>query len=374
MSYPWWYVPVLTAPMLIAAVSVLHVLVAHYAVGGGFFLAVETRYAYRQRDEAYLDYLRGHARFFILLTVVFGAISGVGIWWTIGLASPLATEILIRTFVFGWATEWVFFLVEIVAAFLFYYVWGHLKPGLHVAIGWIYALAAWISLMLITGITAFMLHPGGWLETNDFWAGFFNPQFVPQTVARTGGALLLTSLYVYVHAALVAGDTRLRDLVASRSARPAMLGAAMITLGGIGWYLFLPPSAQAVLESAAVLNVLMVMVFALTAAVFLLLWLGPLRNPGWLATGFAVPLFLFGLAAFSTGEFIREAVRKPYVIYNVVLGNQIRPEAVPELRQTGYLDGGVWTRAYVADRYPQVISGDQIDEARLLELPREDRI
>ena len=88
MHYPWWYVPYLTAPMLIAVISVLHVLVSHYAVGGGLFLAVEVGHAYRTGDRGYLDYLHRHARFFILLTVVFGAISGVGIWWTIGLARP----------------------------------------------------------------------------------------------------------------------------------------------------------------------------------------------------------------------------------------------------------------------------------------------
>ncbi len=35
MHHPWWYVPHLTAPMLIAAISVVHVLVSHYALGGG---------------------------------------------------------------------------------------------------------------------------------------------------------------------------------------------------------------------------------------------------------------------------------------------------------------------------------------------------
>ena len=103
MHYPWWYVPVLTSPMLIAGISVLHVLVSHYAVGGGLFLAVETAHAYRTENRPYLDYLRRHAQFFVLLTVVLGAITGVGIWWTIGLASPLATAVLIKTFVFGWA-------------------------------------------------------------------------------------------------------------------------------------------------------------------------------------------------------------------------------------------------------------------------------
>ncbi len=115
MHYPWWYVPFLTSPMLIAIISVLHVLVSHYAVGGGFFLAVETGFAYRTMNADYLEYLRRHAWFFILITVVYGAITGVGIWWTIGLASPLATETLIHNFVFGWAIEYVAFIVEIAA-------------------------------------------------------------------------------------------------------------------------------------------------------------------------------------------------------------------------------------------------------------------
>ena len=92
-------------------------------------------------DRGYLDYLHRHARFFILLTVVFGAITGVGIWWTIGLASPLATEMLIRTFVFGWATEWVFFVVEIVAGLHLLLLLGPAWPnGRTSIIGWIYAV------------------------------------------------------------------------------------------------------------------------------------------------------------------------------------------------------------------------------------------
>lgn len=374
MHYPWWYVPHLTAPMLIAAVSVIHVLVSHYAVGGGLFLAVETAHAYRTKNHDYLDYLKRHTRFFVLLTVAFGAITGVGIWWTIGLASPLATEVLIRTFVFGWATEYVFFVLEIVSAFLFYYYWGKLAERSHVIIGWIYGVSAWISLVLITGITGFMLHPGRWLEDQSFWSAFFNPQFLPQTVARTGGALLLSSLYVYLHASLTIKDARLRDMIGSRSTRPALLGAILITAGGLGWYAFLPESAKAVLASAAALNILIALLFALTAAVFVLLYLGPYKNPGWLSPGFSIALCLFGIAAFSTGEFVREAVRKPYVLYNVVFGNQILPSEVVPLRQKGYLEGGTWTKQYVKSHYPEVMADGRIDLRRLLALSPEKQV
>lgn len=382
MHYPWWYVPGLTAPMLIAAVAVAHVLVSHYAVGGGLFLAVETSFAYRTKDHEYLAYLKQHTQFFVLLTVVFGAITGVGIWWTIGLASPLATEVLIRTFVFGWATEYVFFVIEIVSAFVFLYLWGRLPEKVHAAVGWIYGIAAWISLVLITGITAFMLHPGAWLDpaTRSFWTGFFNPQFVPQTVARTGGALLLSSLYVYWHASATLPNARLRDLIGKRSGRPALLGAICIILGGLGWYVFLPESAKAVLDRAAVLNVFLLLLFVLSGVLFVLVYLGPYKNPAWLSPGFAGALALFGVAAFSAGEFVREAVRKPYVIYNVVLGNQVRPEEVARLRENGYLEGGLWTRAYVQTHYPQLLDPadpSRIDEKKMLDphhLTESDRV
>lgn len=376
MDYPWWHVPGLTSPMLIAAIAIAHVLVAHYAVGGGLFLAVETAFAYRSGDQAYLDYLRRHAKFFVLLTVVFGAISGVGIWWTIGLASPAATEVLIRTFVFGWATEYVFFVLEIVSAFAFYYYWGRVAPAVHIALGWIYAISAWVSLVLITGITAFMLNSGGWPAAPSFWVGFLNPQFIPQTVARTGGALLLSSLYVYLHSALVLRDDRLYRLIAGRSARPALVGAVLITLGGIGWFVFLPESARAALEAAPVLAVLTVLIFALTALVFAFLYLGPYRNPNWMSPGFALSLFVFGIAAFTTGEFIREAVRKPYIIYNVLFGHQVAPADVGRLRRQGFLEANPWSRAVVQriarDHQADLAGKNWIDEQALLELAEKD--
>jgi cytochrome d ubiquinol oxidase subunit I len=376
MHYPWWYVPFLTSPMLIAAIATIHIFVAMYAVGGGMFLAVEAHYAHRTQNRPYLAYLRDHAWFFILLTVVFGAITGVGIWWTIGLASPLATEALIHIFVFAWAMEYVFFLVEIASAFLFFYFWDRLPAKTHTIFGYIYAVSAWISLVLITSITAFMLNSGNWVNTPTFWVAFFNPEFLPQTIARTGGSLLLASLYVYLHAALrKQEDPELRALIARRSTRPGLLGAVLVTIGGAWWFLALPASAQAALAAASALNILMLLIFAVTLVVFAMLYLGPYRNPGWITPGFAILLFTFGLAAIGTGEFLREAVRKPYIIYGLVLSNQIYAQEVPLLRQTGYLEGGTWTNAYLAEHFPQVVDSQGIvDETGLLALPPEQRI
>ncbi|MDR2755426.1 MAG: cytochrome ubiquinol oxidase subunit I [Planctomycetaceae bacterium] len=355
MYYPWWYVPGLTAPMLIAVIAVIHVFVSHYAVGGGILIALENQFAVKTKDKPYRDYWHNHARFFVLLTVAFGAITGVGIWWTIALASPLATEMLIRTFVFGWAIEWVFFIVEIIAAFLMYYFWTRLPEKTHIIIAWIYALAAWISLVLITGITAFMLDSRGlfvnWNETGNFWHAFFNIQFLPQTLIRTGASILLASLYVFLHAAWlfrnvnVANDplnTQLFNKIVQRMSRPLIFGIVTVLLGVIWWFVLLSPNVLLVMERSVLLNILLVLFFGLSGLMTLLIILGPILNPRSINIGFALCLFIFGLTALASAEFIREAVRKPWIVDQVVLGNQIYANEVKERQTTGFLRTSYW--------------------------------
>jgi cytochrome bd-type quinol oxidase subunit 1 len=338
--------------MLIALVAVVHILVSHYAVGGGILLAIENQYALKNGDKRYREYWHLHARFFVLLTVAFGAITGVGIWWTIGLASPLATQTLIRIFVFGWATEWVFFIIEIVAAFAMYYYWNRLPAAAHVKIVWIYAAAAWISLVLITGITAFMLNSAGlipafdWHTTGSFWAAFLNLQFIPQTFVRTGGALLLATLYVYLHASITLRkpeDSELLTQVIRRVTRPLLFGLITLAIGSVGWFVFLPENGLLSLQRAAALNVFLGMMAALGGIMVLLILAGPVLFPKSMNVGFAVSLFFIGLMLFSIGEFVREAVRKPYIVDKVILGNQIFPHEVETTQKEGFLNHGRWS-------------------------------
>jgi len=366
MHYPFWLVPGLTSPMLIAAVAVLHVFVSLYAVGGGIFLAVEVTRAYRAGDRDYLDYLKSHAKFFVLVTMIWGSITGVGIWWTIGLASPLATEFLIRTFVFAWAMEYVFFLIEIVSAFVFWYGWGRLDPRRHLAALWVYAAAAWISLLIITPITAFMLNPGDW--RGEFWRGLANPQALPQVAARTGAALLLATLYVYLHASLAAGEA-VRALVVRRTGRLALAGAVLFVLGAGGWFAALPASARAAAIGSPVLNIFGAVVAGCVSGVFLMVFVGLRREPKWLSPGFALLLWGMGLAAVGAGEFIREAIRKPYVVCGEVYSHGVLPGEIEGLRRKGFIAGSSWARrgVYRADtdkRTPRVIRDLRASRAR----------
>ena len=135
VNYPIWDLPILGGGVLIGTIAILHVFVSHFAVGGGLFLVLTERKAYRDNDADLLAYLRTHSTFFVLVVLVFGAVSGVGIWWSIGLVSPAATSTLIHVFVWVWAMEWVAFFTEIAAAFVYYYGWDRLSRRAHLTAG-----------------------------------------------------------------------------------------------------------------------------------------------------------------------------------------------------------------------------------------------
>ena len=117
MNYPFWDAGV-GYGALMAAIAVVHVFISHFAIGGGLYLVVTEQLARRRGDAARLAYLERLTKIFVLVTLVLGALTGVGIWFVIGLLSPGATELLIHHFVWGWAIEWTFFVVEILAAIL----------------------------------------------------------------------------------------------------------------------------------------------------------------------------------------------------------------------------------------------------------------
>jgi len=139
MEYPCFEIRGFGGGLLIAVVAIVHVVIAHFAVGGGVFMAVAHTLAIRNNDALLLRYVRDHATFLILFAFVAGAVTGVGIWFTIGLVSPAATSRLIHNFVWGWAAEWCFFLIEIVAGYVYYYGFGRLPQRQHLACVWIWA-------------------------------------------------------------------------------------------------------------------------------------------------------------------------------------------------------------------------------------------
>jgi mono/diheme cytochrome c family protein len=354
MNYPVWDIP--ASGLLIAFIAIVHVFVSHFAVGGGLYLVLTERRARRDGDGPLLAFVRGLSRFFILLTLVFGAITGVGIWFTIGLVHPAATSSLINTFVWGWAVEWTFFAVEIAAAMVYYYGWDRLPARTHMAVGWIYVASAWLSLVAINGILTYMLTPGAWITTRGFWDGILNDTYWPALAARTFVAVGLAGLYAIWVAAWLQ-DPDLKAQVARDAAWRWVLPMAVAIPLSLVWYL--GAAARAGVPVAEIFGARDAGVPALVSAVF-----GPALTTGypvaqraawWVVVTaaaltaltlqlvlkrshsygkpMAAVLMILGLAAMGGSEWVREDLRKPWVLGQYMFVNAVRvppSEATPQ--------------------------------------------
>ncbi|HHY96368.1 MAG TPA: hypothetical protein GX513_15385 [Firmicutes bacterium] len=367
MNYPWLDLPVMGGGLLIALVAITHVYVAQLAVGGGFFLAwTECRLLKgRNRgqepagDSPMWEYLKQHSRYFILITLVAGAITGVGIWFTIGLISPQATSILIRNFVWGWAIEWVFFIVEVTAALLYYYAWDRVDHRTHQLFGWTYAVAAWLTLAVINGIVSFMLTPGRWLVTGNFWDGLLNPTYLPSLLLRTLASVVMAGLYALV-TGVVQSDAALREKVVGYAARWLVLGLLPMPLAAV-WFLRAAPASARTMTAGGAPAASIMLVLAVSASLFLLLlaYLGPWRQPRSATALLVVVFLLLGFVATGTTEWVREAGRKPYVIYGYLYSNGIF--AGEEHRfDTGILPAARWARVKDVQAADSLAAGEEV--------------
>jgi len=344
MNYPIWELGALGGGFWIALVAITHVFVAHFAVGGGLWLVLSERKARRDNDPALLKYVKGHAKFFLLLTMVFGGMSGVGIWWTIALLSPAATSSLIHTFVFGWAAEWVAFSAEIVALLIYYYKFDTMRAREHMIIGWFYFVFAWLSLFLINGIIGFMLTPGTWLEGGGFWGGFFNESFWPALFFRSAVALMIAGMFGLLTGAWQR-DGGLRHRVVRWSATWVIAPFVALVASG-WWYLQAMPDPQQsmILERAREVAPYLKALLWLTPVLLIIGVLAMLKLPKVAQRVLAVGIIAAGFLHLGSFEFVREAGRRPWVIHGFMYSNAVTAAEAESFAdgQTSFLAAARW--------------------------------
>lgn len=346
--------------MVIGIIAILHVFVSHFAVGGGLFLPLTERKAYRDNNPALLEYVKSHSKFFVLVVLVFGAVSGVGIWWSIGLVNPEATATLIHVFVWGWAIEWVFFIVEIAAAFIYYYGWERLDPKTHLIVGWIYFGAAWASLLVINGILTFMLTPGRWIETQTFASAYFNPGMLPSLVVRTAVCIALAGVYALITSSAVS-DIALRNEVVRYAARWLLVGAVIIPLAGVWYISTLPSMAREIsMGGAPAVTIFAGLSIFFSALVVVFTYFGPYQRPRHFNLTFAFLLAVLALSTTGVTEWVREAVRKPYIIYGYMYANSLRLADVGRVREQGVLKSARWVCRHDVDPNALERSGEEV--------------
>ncbi len=360
MNYPVWFVPTFGGGLLIALVAIVHVFVSHFAVGGGLYLVMAERKAIREKSQAIMAFVKKHTKFFMLLTMVFGGLTGVAIWFVISLIHPAATSILIHTFVFGWAAEWVFFLVEIVALFVYFYTFGKMDDRTHQIIGWIYFGAAWMSLFLINGIIDFMLTPGTWLSNNDFWYGFFNPTFWPSLFFRSFMCFMLAGCYGFLTATFLE-DEQARHRMIRYSGVWALVSLILSVPAG-WWYIsVLPEKARGLVDGASptIAKAATVAAFSSAALAGLVITL-ILLNPKARTRAMTVIVMIAAMGYMGAFEWTREAARRPYVINEVMYSNGILKKEVERINQEGFLKNAKWVQNKVVTEANQLEAGREL--------------
>jgi mono/diheme cytochrome c family protein len=364
MNYPVWDVPYLGSGLVIAIIAIFHVMISHFAVGGGLYLPMAEAKALREGREDWMRTVKAHSKFFLILTGVFGAVSGVGIWFSIGLASPEGTSTLIHNFVFGWAIEWVFFIIELTAAAVYYYTWDKVPAKLHLKIGWLYAATSVLTLVIINGILSFMLTPGEtWLaaagtgqEPSKFWNGFFNQTYWPSLGLRMLVCLSLAGLWALVTASRIDGDLypKLKTEVVRWSAKWLLPSFFLMPVFFI-WYLYNVPEAQRQLLEFGVSTIgqgvftqvtRAALVTVMTSATIVaLVYLFAYSNPRQFTFGHACSILVLALAATASTEQAREMLRKPWVVGEHMYSNGIRVSQIEKYNKEGYLAKSPWLRA-----------------------------
>ena len=365
MNYPFWEIPYLGSGWVIGIIAIFHVMISQFAVGGGLYLPMAERKAMRIADPelraAWLKQLASHSKFFLILTAVFGTVSGVGIWFAIGLTHPEATSTLIHNFVFGWAMEWVFFLVELTTVAVYYYTWNRIDPKLHLKMGWVYAGASAATLIIINGILAFMLTPGDtWLavagtghEASKFWNAFFNPTYWPSLLLRACVCCSLAGVWALITSSQIDGEKQpaLKISTVQWSVKWLVPSFVAIPFLMIWYYMMVPASQQALLTLgidtinagtfSAVTRMALVIIVTSATIVGVAYYLA-YRNPLDFNLSHALAVLLLALMATGAGEYSREMLRKPYVIGHWMYSNGVRVPYVNRINQDGYLVHSNW--------------------------------
>lgn len=349
--------------LVIGGVGIVHVFLAQFAIGGGMLLYYFERLAQKgvPNARAFVD---GYFKILVLVSFVVGALTGVAMWFTTIQVGARTIGLMLDEFHWLWATEWVWFGIEITAGYAFYRFGPRLDDTTRRRLLLLYAGAAWMSLFWINGILAWQLTPGRWLEGAGMWAGFFNASFWPSLLFRTAVAATLGALVACVVINTMELDRDGKAALIRRASRFAAPMAAMPLFAG--WFMYVIPadSRQWLMGGSMPMTMFVGVAAGASTLIGAYVVVGLIVKKLYINGATATLLLVLAFGATAAGEFVREGARKPYTVRGVLYSTSITPDEVARLR----LDGAVTKDPYpLRDeaRYPtpQLVHGAKVHRA-----------
>jgi cytochrome d ubiquinol oxidase subunit I len=324
--------------LVIGGVGILHVFLAQFAIGGGMLMWYFERIGQRGQPDA-RRFVDGYFRVLVLISFVVGALTGVAMWFTTIQVGARTIGLMIDEFHWLWATEWVWFAVEITSGYAFYRYGPALSDRARSRLLGLYALASWMSLLWINGILSWQLTPGHWLDGGGMWAGFANPSFWPSLVFRTAVSATLGGLAGCIVINTMDLPRDRKAALIRRASRFAAPIAAMPVLA-LWFFAVLPEDSRSWVLGGSMPMTMFVGVAA--GASFLIggyVIVGLILQRLYINGATATLLLALAFGATAAGEFVREGARKPYTVRGVLYSTSIRPAEVAALRASGATAG-----------------------------------
>jgi len=327
--YPLFYFPQIGSAWLMGITGTIHIMASHTSVGAAMLFAFLAYKAYKEDRPELYDYMKKYGMFLVIFSYVIGSITGPGIWYTATAASPRGISALIHNFVWVWATEWVFFIVEVIGVFTLIYTIGKIDRKTHLKLTYMFALASVSTLFLIIGIISFMMWPGteAWYQTGSASDAFFGVNTFPHMFIRIGFMILMSAVVGFV----ISGSLKDQELRSELTRKLAMVGLAggLVILMSFIWYVqTLPQNAWDLFHAVlwAQNKMTRIIIVAIVAGYLLL----ALALPRTISTPIAsIMLIVIAVIGLWPGEKMRESMRKPYVAGRYIYSNQLIGRDVP---------------------------------------------
>lgn len=371
--YPTWFEPGVGSGWVVGLIATTHVLFSHTSVGAALFFAWLANYAHRNEKPELLEFIRRYGLFLLVFSYVLGSITGPGIWFATTIASPRGISALIHSFVWMWATEWVFFVIEVVGVYMLVYLAGKLDIRTHTRITVIFGLTSYTTMLVIVGILSFMMWPGKleWMETGGVLNAFYGPNTFAQLGMRTAFMFTITA----VVGGIVLGRFEDREVKKSMGRKLAIMGIASALIGAtmLQWYLAtLPETAEVVLENRLPSHFPIALAVAVggTIVYFALTLFQPRAIVSTAAAVMTIVILVFGL---WPEEVARESIRKPWVAGHYVYSNQVVGRDVPGMGVKSEIPrieahGFLKTHVFLPDHLRVVTADNRLEVGRALAL------